>query len=276
MGEKISMKWNEFEANVRESFKKLRDNHALFDVTLVSDDGHQIKAHKIVLSAGSRFFSDIFMATTSSSSNMLVYLKGIRSAGLVHVTDFLYDGEISIAKEELSILLETAHELGVKGLKQEELNLKDALSEQEQVTSYQGTDAGTDHIVIETEDEKNDALENIVNSFVVKNNLVDPLELKILQLIDKTEEGPWKCKVCGKTNAKRKEIRRHAEIHLEGVSHSCDVCGKEVATREALRKHISDHHSDPHSCDICGKAGMNRKAYYYHKRKEHSTTSEIN
>ena len=56
--EKYCLKWNEFEANIRESFKKLRDEQRLFDVTLATDDGKIIPAHKMILSAGSNFFND--------------------------------------------------------------------------------------------------------------------------------------------------------------------------------------------------------------------------
>ena len=71
------MKWNEFDTNIRGYLRILREDQRLFDVTLVTDDGQHIQAHKIILSAGSNFFSDIFVK--SNHSNMLVYLKGITS-----------------------------------------------------------------------------------------------------------------------------------------------------------------------------------------------------
>ena len=62
--EKLCLKWNEFEGNIRESFRKLRVDQTLFDVTLATDDGYQIQAHKMILSAGSDFFSDLFQKPT--------------------------------------------------------------------------------------------------------------------------------------------------------------------------------------------------------------------
>ena len=58
------MKWNEFDTNIKEYFKTLREDRRLFDVILVTDDGQHIQAHKIILSAGSHFFSDIFLKST--------------------------------------------------------------------------------------------------------------------------------------------------------------------------------------------------------------------
>merc|ERR1712129_392311 len=112
--EKYCLKWNEFEANIRESFKTLREEKRLFDVTLVTDDGQHIQAHKMVLSAGSKFFSDIFRKT--NYSNMLIYLKGVSSAELEPITEFLYNGEAFITQEYLTHFLGTAKELQIKGL----------------------------------------------------------------------------------------------------------------------------------------------------------------
>ena len=57
--DKFCLKWNDFETNIRYYFRTLREHHSLFDVTLVTEDGKHIQAHKIILSAGSHFFNDI-------------------------------------------------------------------------------------------------------------------------------------------------------------------------------------------------------------------------
>ena len=93
---------------------KLRNDHRLFDVTLATDDGQHIQAHKLILSAGSSFFSDIFLK--SNHVNMLIYLKGVSRNELESVLGFLYDGEASIAQEELKQFIMTGNELQVKGL----------------------------------------------------------------------------------------------------------------------------------------------------------------
>ena len=84
----------------------------MFDATLVTDEGQHIKAHKIILSAGSHLFSDIFLK--SNQTNMLIYLKGIDSVQLEYILDFLYNGKASVGQEELKEFLETGKELQVK------------------------------------------------------------------------------------------------------------------------------------------------------------------
>ena len=49
--DKFCLKWEDFEENIRKSFRKLREDKKLFDVTLATDDGNHIQAHKMILSA---------------------------------------------------------------------------------------------------------------------------------------------------------------------------------------------------------------------------------
>ena len=53
--EKLCLKWNDFQTNVAKSFGVLREEKNLFDVTLVSDEGDHVSAHRLVLSACSEF-----------------------------------------------------------------------------------------------------------------------------------------------------------------------------------------------------------------------------
>ena len=281
--EKYCLKWNEFEGNIRESFRKLREEQRFFDVTLATDDGQHIQAHKMILSAGSDFFSDIFMK--SDHTNMLIYLKGISSAELEHVTDFLYNGETFITQEELKQFLETAQELQVKGL-QGDLqgigqDVPDTQKSSDQDTNYREKETENNQDIVGQESvldslkELADAFGTVCDTVLDGNTLAlntnKELDLQIEQMTEKNE-GLRKCKVCGKTAARKGGIRRHAETHIEGVSHACHICKKIFSTRNNLQYHISAIHSELVSCDLCGKSGMNKQAYR-HKFKYHKTLS---
>jgi BTB/POZ domain len=54
-----SLKWNNYSASVSESFQILRNDYDLVDVTL-SCEGKKIPAHKVLLSACSNYFKDVF------------------------------------------------------------------------------------------------------------------------------------------------------------------------------------------------------------------------
>ena len=47
----------------------------------------------------------------------------------------------------------------------------------------------------------------------------------------------WVCKTCNKTAKRSSEIRRHAEIHIEGLSFPCQPCGKSFRSRMFLNDH---------------------------------------
>ena len=98
------------------------------------------------------------------------------------------------------------------------------------------------------------------------------LDFQIKGIIEKIE-GLWGCKLCGKTANYKGNAQRHAETHIDGLSHACPICSKTFSTRPCLQSHISRQHSELFSCDICGKTGMNRMAYKNHKLRKHKALS---
>ena len=118
--ENFCLEWKEFETNIRESFGELRETQNYCDVTLATDDGHTIEAHKIILAAGSLFFRNLLRQTKHSSP--LIYLKGINKVVLEYILSFLYNGETFVAQEELNTFLKTAQELQVKGFQSDLLD----------------------------------------------------------------------------------------------------------------------------------------------------------
>ena len=93
--EKFSLKWNDFQKNVSQSFGLLRQEEDLFDVTLVSEDEIQIPAHKLVLSASSSFFKSILRK--NAHSHPLLYLGGVNSRKLHFILDYIYHGSSTVS-----------------------------------------------------------------------------------------------------------------------------------------------------------------------------------
>jgi len=111
--ENFSLRWNGFEHNISQAFRELRDEEDFYDVTLACED-EQIQAHKVILSAGSPFFRNILRR--HKHQNPLLYLKGVKYTDLQYVLNFMYQGEVNVAQEELNSFLAAAEDLGVKGL----------------------------------------------------------------------------------------------------------------------------------------------------------------
>ena len=128
MSEKFSLKWNDFHSNVSSSFSSLRNEDYLQDVTLVSDDDHHVSAHKLVLSACSDYFKNIFKK--SKHANPLLCLDGITSNDIANVLDFVYNGEVHIYQEDLDHFLVIAQKLRLRGLLSSEDTLASELKDE--------------------------------------------------------------------------------------------------------------------------------------------------
>merc|ERR1711892_203033 len=113
--EKFCLRWNDFESNISAAFCELREDKDFFDVTLACDDD-QMQAHKVILSACSPFFRSILRR--NKHEHPLLYLKGVKYTDLVSVLNFMYQGEVNVAQEELNSFLAVAEDLQVRGLSQ--------------------------------------------------------------------------------------------------------------------------------------------------------------
>ena len=113
----FSLTWENFSSNILQTFKGIKKSGQLHDVTLVCKDG-EINAHKLILFGGSNFFQSVF--TKNNHQHPLIYLKGIKAKNMEAILDFLYNGEVRIAEEDLKYFLETAEDLEINGLFQKE------------------------------------------------------------------------------------------------------------------------------------------------------------
>ena len=114
MSEKFSLKWNDFQTTVSNSFKIFRQEEDLFDVTLVSDDEVQMSAHKLILSACSSFFKSILKKNPHSSP--LLYLSGVDSTNLGYILDYIYQGKVKLFQDHLNPFMDVAQKLKIEGL----------------------------------------------------------------------------------------------------------------------------------------------------------------
>ena len=111
----MSLRWNDFESNMSSSFVDLRQKSEFFDVTLSCDHGNsQMQAHKVILAACSPFFRRVL--ARNPHQNPLIYLKGVDYENLEAVLNFMYQGEVNVAQEDINEFLRVAVELDVKGL----------------------------------------------------------------------------------------------------------------------------------------------------------------
>ena len=99
MKEKFNLTWHTFSVHGQELFKNLLETQELTDVTLISDDQHQYKVHKFILSACSTVFRKILTCNPANSS---IYLRGIHHEELESIIQFIYLGEATLYHERMS------------------------------------------------------------------------------------------------------------------------------------------------------------------------------
>ena len=112
MAEKYTLNWNTFPEHLQLMFKDMYKEGQFSDVTLVSDDQTQFKAHKIVLSACSPVFKKII--DNNPSQHPLIYLSGIQSYELESILQFMYIGEARCYQERMGEFVKVAKDLEVK------------------------------------------------------------------------------------------------------------------------------------------------------------------
>ena len=243
--EKFSLKWSDFQQKVSQSFKKLRNESGLYDVTLVSDDHQPVSAHKVVLSSCSDFFRKIFQHNTYS--HPLIYLDNLKVEDLNLMLDYIYHGEVQIYHHHLDKFLNLASKYKLEGLLPDQ-------NEDEEVVDPNIVD--DDQLFSETKNETIEANTNTkFNESVVKieepqlvkskrltkiNETIEAntaeVNLKFNELVVKIEKI-FTCTFCNKKMVRRLDMWRHIETHITGLSYECDICGRKFRSSIALITH---------------------------------------
>ena len=78
--EQLCLTLIDFRDNLKHAFETFQNENVLSDVTLVCEDGQQLKAHRIILASCSPLFMEIFRNT--KHSHPLIYMRGVRSEDL--------------------------------------------------------------------------------------------------------------------------------------------------------------------------------------------------
>ena len=253
MEEKFSLKWDHFHSNASKSFSMLRNADYLHDVTLVSDDHKQMSAHKLVLSACSEYFKDIFK-NNDKNSHLLLCLEGTTSKDLQSILDYVYNGEAQVYQDNLDRFLEMAQRFKLQGLITEKRVEDNDMVEkiQNDVTANNSFNEpmglSTQGMHIKAKMKKEyiaDSMDvGMADKVIIPVSSMEMSELdtKVDQHWAKCDDGTYSCTLCGKNMARKDHIRKHIEIHLDGISIPCNVCGKTFRSNNSMQKHKYVYH----------------------------------
>ena len=109
-----SLRHDNFESQIPNSIRKLRDDESFTDVTLVSSKGDSIKAHQVILASTSRFFKKVL--TENPHKTPMIHLSNVEHNTLLRIKDFIYCGQAQILTDSLEDFVEVGGMLGIEGL----------------------------------------------------------------------------------------------------------------------------------------------------------------
>ena len=256
MVEKFCLKWNDFETNVSKSFANLRTETQLFDVTLVGQDQRKVSAHRLVLSACSDFFKNIFYSNTHS--HPMLYLDGVDSSDINLMLDYMYQGEVQIQQEQLDRFLDRANKFKLEGLMGmgSDVEHSDDMNTDNSKQYEEGRKQNKEvNIFLQEQSlEKNSGSQNFtpkpkkeraIKVLQDSSQMIDATNMDVTQLYQEfiaKEDGKFKCTVCEKTMGHKGSMTRHVEMHMSGLSYECKNCGETFRSRVILMHHIQSNH----------------------------------
>ncbi|XP_076284460.1 uncharacterized protein LOC143210972 isoform X7 [Lasioglossum baleicum] len=126
--QQFSLRWNNYLKHITCAFDTLRTEEDLVDVTL-SCEGKRIRAHKMLLSACSTYFRDLFKE--NPCQHPVIIFRNVKFDDLAALVDFMYQGEVNVVQEQLASFLTTAELLAVQGLTDGTGKDNDSLVEEE-------------------------------------------------------------------------------------------------------------------------------------------------
>ncbi|GLV34106.1 broad [Carabus blaptoides fortunei] len=120
--QQFCLRWNNFQAYITSQFEALRDDEDFVDVTLACE-GQRLGAHKVVLSACSPFFKELFK--TNPCPHPIIFMRDVEVRHVIALLEFMYAGEVNVAQAQLAGFLRTAESLQIRGLTDASKNHKD-------------------------------------------------------------------------------------------------------------------------------------------------------
>ena len=113
----LHLSWSDFQTNVAKSFQIVRQDQEYCDVTLACEGEQLIRAHRVVLSAGSTFFRNILQKTQEHHLlyirsgyfilmlNLIFVFRGVDQKEMNSLLNFIYCGEARIEQVNICIFI---------------------------------------------------------------------------------------------------------------------------------------------------------------------------
>jgi len=115
VGQEFCLKWNNHRTTILSVMDALLEEESLVDVTL-SADGQFIRAHRVILSACSPYFRQLFKSSFLNDKHPVIIMKDVDFDNLKCLVEYMYKGEANVPQQMLPSFIQTAESLQVRGL----------------------------------------------------------------------------------------------------------------------------------------------------------------
>ena len=222
----------------KDILKEMMTTEEFADVTLVTDDMKQLRAHRNILSACSPVFKSI-LQIDNNSPNSVIYMRGVQSSEIESIMQFIYLGEARFYEERMNEFMLVSKSLEIK-----ELAIGIELNEDSQTPEQN------------LEKENNVAAEEeILHSPLIDEDAAATVTSEYHKMSE--EEG---------TNV---ENQRTTTVVSNTNGTKLQECERDFTTFNGLKFHTkSTHEGVKYACNHCDYQGS-REALYHHIKKKH-------
>ncbi|XP_050421215.1 protein bric-a-brac 1-like [Adelges cooleyi] len=299
--QQFCLRWHNYQSSLMSTLPQLLNHDDLTDVTLCAGL-RTLKAHRVVLSACSDYFKQLFKTLTKdlgASHHPVIVLPGVEFTDLCALVTFMYSGEVNVYEHQLASMLSMADTLHIKGLaefsnvpgytpgtfektsrwKRSRVDEPEAprvnrptLSETE---AFADLDVAQDLSKRVPENENQGDAVNLV-----ANTDQKPSTSEIN--VSYGEEAPTPTDlVQGPVVQGSQSDNVKSRTPVSKLYTMCFICGKQLSNHYNLRVHMETHQNAQYACSVCSHVSRSRDALrkhvsYRHPRPTNNNTTTDN
>ncbi|GJQ83903.1 hypothetical protein Trydic_g19842 [Trypoxylus dichotomus] len=280
---RVQLVWDNHLQNISDLFSILHDDDYLVDATLFCKDGY-IKTHKLVLSACSPYFKQVFQVNPCKHPTII--LREVCHRDMTALVEYMYKGVINVPSDNLTSIIKLARDLKIKGFD----NIKN-------IDILSNDNNNSDDIEAEN-------LMNLVPTCILtesNENISDLTEMNLYG--SSNHKKRCSSERSDSTDNLLKVAREEPVVDTEFMSHikeenmsdsdsncsettqghsfshgsfySCTDCQKKFTTKREMKNHKRTHAGKPFTCDFCQK-GFSRTSHLIRHRRVHTGERPFN
>ena len=223
----------EFDENSCSTIRNLFEDKLFSDITILSEDGEEMKLHRAILASSSAFFGNIL--SRIKQSDPLIFLKGIQIKELQAIIRFIYLGQAEVSQQDLNSFMDAARCLQISGLTSDDIQALDSSSNRQSASSSSDRPPISKRVRFSLEDNQNIIFEPTeqLNDFIEKEEMEQQVETRY----NHTEVEKIKPEEMQDFQKNTTEMTTK-----ETVKYSCDSCNQTYIKQDNLQRHLKISH----------------------------------